>query len=88
MHLTIRKAGLAGLAALLICLGSGCASSQSQQTPVTPYMRSQVGTPNELSPEAPPGASQVRKVGGHWTCVINGQTMVYNSATTQWTPQK
>jgi hypothetical protein len=88
MQLNIRLAGMAGLATLLIFLGSGCASSQVEQTPVTPYMRSQVGTSNELSPLAPPGSSQVRKVGDHWTCVLNGRTMVYNGATSQWEPQK
>jgi hypothetical protein len=56
-----------------------------QQVPMTPYMRSQVGTPNELSPLAPGGAKNVHKVGDHWVCEMNGQTYVFNGA--DWVPQ-
>jgi hypothetical protein len=68
-------------------------ASQSQsgiyvkQVPMTSYMRSQVGTLNELSPLAPPQASNVRKVGGQWLCDINGQTMVFDAGTSCWAPQ-
>jgi hypothetical protein len=57
-----------------------------KQVPMTPYMRSQVGTPNELSPLAPPQAINVRKVGDQWLCDINGQVYVYNGAS-QWVPR-
>ncbi|MEJ2673280.1 MAG: hypothetical protein P8168_13985 [Deltaproteobacteria bacterium] len=89
MQFTKRLAGTALVASLLLILGTGCSSSsQVQQPPTTSYMRSQTGTSNELSPLAPPGASQVRKVGNHWTCRLHGHTLVYNSATSQWEPQK
>jgi hypothetical protein len=57
-----------------------------QQVPMTPYMRSQVGTPNELSPLAPSRATNVRKVGGQWLCDINGQVYVFDGAST-WVPR-
>jgi hypothetical protein len=67
-------------------------ASQSQsgifvkQVPMTSYMRSQVGTPNELSPLAPPQASNVRQVGGQWLCDLNGQTMAFDPGTSCWVP--
>ncbi len=91
------------MAALLsIILASGCASSPvvpaptqvqpgavySEQVPITDYMRSQVGTPNELSPIAPAEARNIRKVGHDWCCDLNGQSMVFDSATSCWVPQK
>ena len=98
----IHLAGIARLVSLLTILGSGCASapvapppSQTQpagvfieQVPITGYMRSQVGTPNELSPLAPAEARNVRKIGNHWCCDLNGQAMVFNSATSCWEPQQ
>ena len=98
----IKKIHLSGLVMLLIILGSGCASSpvtpppsQAQQSgvfieqvPVTSYMRSQVGTPNELSPLAPAEARNIRKVGHRWCCDLNDQGMVFDSATSCWVPQQ
>ena len=87
MHVKIHLAFLAMIVALLMGLGSGLAAPQIEQTPMTPYMKSAVGTPDELSPLAPAEARQVKKVGDHWTCVINGQPMVYNDAASRWEPQ-
>jgi hypothetical protein len=56
-----------------------------QQVPMTPYMRSQIGTPNELSPLAPGNARNIRKVGGQWLCELNGQTYIFNGA--DWVPK-
>lgn len=73
-------------AALLLVLGSGCASlpTQIQQPPPTAYTRSTVGTPDELSPQAPGEAQNVRRVGKYWQCEVNGKTMIYNDATSCW----
>lgn len=87
MHVKIHIAWLAAVASLLIMLGSGFAASEIEQTPMTPYMRSRVGTPDELSPLAPAEAKKVQKVGNQWTCEINGQPMVYNDAASRWEPQ-
>jgi hypothetical protein len=75
---------------LSILLASGCASSPStiKQPPPTSYTRSTVGTPNELSPQAPGEAQNIRKVGDHWVCEVHGKTMVYNNATSCWEPQQ
>jgi hypothetical protein len=92
------KGHIAGMAAasLWLILGGGCASSpvepassavKVEQVPTTDYMRSRVGTTDELSPLAPPEARQVRKVGNRWTCELNGQIMVYNDAASRWEPQ-
>jgi hypothetical protein len=100
MHAKINLAMLAVAASLLIILLGGCASSASgptpsaatpgaisvPQVPMTPYMRSQIGTPNELSPLAPGGAKNVHKVGDHWVCELNGQTYIFNGA--DWVPQQ
>lgn len=59
-----------------------------EQVPVTPYMRSQVGTPNELSPIAPAQARKIQKVGNRWTCELNGQAMIFNDGTSCWEPQR
>jgi hypothetical protein len=59
-----------------------------KQDPMTGYMRSQEGTPNELSPIAPHGARNVRKAGNYWLCDMNGQTLVFNSTSSRWEPQK
>jgi hypothetical protein len=87
MHVKIHLAWMAGLGALLILLGTGFAASEIVQPPQTPYMRSTVGTPDELSPLAPAAARKVCKVGNQWTCEINGQPMVYNEATSRWEPK-
>jgi hypothetical protein len=87
MHVKIHLALLAVVVGLLAGLGSGLAAPQIEQLPMTPYMRSAVGTPDELSPLAPAEARKVKKVGDRWTCEINGQPMVYNDATSRWEPQ-
>ena len=75
-------------ALLLIILAGGCAAPQLEQPPITSYMKSTVGTPDELSPLAPAEARNVRKLGNHWTCDLNGRVMVYNDATARWEPQQ
>jgi hypothetical protein len=87
MQLKIRLAGMAVVASLLIMWGQGWASPPIEQPPMTSYMQSAVGTPDELSPLAPAEATNVKKVGNHWTCEINGQPMVYNDAASRWEPQ-
>jgi hypothetical protein len=59
-----------------------------KQDPMTSYMQSQVGTPNELSPLAPAEATNVKKVGGRWTCDLNGRAMIFNGAASCWEPQR
>jgi hypothetical protein len=78
--------GLAMVASMFMILATGCASSSQhlEQPPKTSYMKSAVGTPNELSPMAPPEAKNIRKVGNQWQCEINGQEMRYNPATAHW----
>ena len=78
--------GMALAAAMLLILASGCASSPEQlgQPAMTSQMKSAVGTPDELSPLAPPEAKNVRKVGNQWMCDMNGQVMRYNAATSLW----
>jgi hypothetical protein len=88
MHVKILFAWMAGVGALLILLGTGFAAAEIVQPPQTPYMRSTVGTPDELSPLAPAAARKVCKVGNQWTCEINGQPMVYNEATSSWEPKQ
>jgi len=72
---------------LLVGLGRGSAAPPIEQPPMTSYMRSVVGTPDELSPLAPAEAKNVQKVGKRWTCEIHGQPMVYNDAASRWEPQ-
>jgi hypothetical protein len=40
-----------------------------------------------LSPEAPVGGQNVRKVGNQWTCELNGRVMIYNAAASSWQPK-
>jgi hypothetical protein len=80
-------AGLVVVAVLWGTGGSGLAAPPIEQPPMTSYMRSQVGTPDELSPLAPAEAKNVQKVGSQWTCEINGQPLVYNEASSRWEPQ-
>jgi hypothetical protein len=87
------KKGLVGtlilaLIASVAMLTAGCFSSSSSEGPPTSYMRSQVGTSNELSPQAPGEAKNLRKVGNQWLCEVNGRTMVYNHASSCWEPQQ
>jgi hypothetical protein len=102
MQVKIQLSGIMVVAAILLILSSGCASPpveqpsspgqqsifQIEQPPMTNYMKSVVGTPDELSPIAPAEAINVRKVGNQWMCDFNGQVMVYNDASTRWEPQK
>jgi hypothetical protein len=75
-------------ALLLVFLGSGCASSSGYKNPdVEATKLRTAGTSNELSPVAPVGAANVKKVGNHWTCEQNGRTMVYNDAASCWQPK-
>jgi hypothetical protein len=59
-----------------------------KQDPMTSYMQSQVGTPNELSPLAPAEATNIKKTGGRWTCDLNGRAMIFNDAASCWEPQR
>ncbi|MFZ5447817.1 MAG: hypothetical protein ACOZFS_04160 [Thermodesulfobacteriota bacterium] len=90
MQLKNQLAKMAGVASMLTIFGMGCASSPSQiqQPAPTGYTRSAVGTADELSPQAPGEAQNIRRVGNQWLCEVNGQTMVYNSATTRWEPKQ
>ena len=90
MHFIINLSRMAVAASLLLILTSGCASSEAPltQPPKTSYMKSAVGTPDELSPLAPLEARNVRKVGNQWVCDVNGRTMIYNEAAACWQPQK
>jgi hypothetical protein len=90
MGLKNNLAKMAVVISLLILLGSGCASSPStiKQPAPTSYTSSTVGTANELSPVAPGESRNIRKVGGHWLCEVNGKTMVYNDAAACWEPQQ
>jgi hypothetical protein len=96
MQIKIYLSVMALAASLLLILASGCASSSSsspsvdqpQQLPMTDYMRSRVGTPDELSPIAPAEARNVRKVGNQWLYDLNGQVWVYNDASARWEPQQ
>ena len=91
MQMNIRLSGMAAAASILVILASGCASSSSsslEQPPKTSYMKSAVGTPDELSPIAPAAARNVRKVGNRWLCDLNGQVMVFNDAAARWEPQQ
>jgi hypothetical protein len=87
MHVKRHLAIFGVVMALLAGSGSGLAAEDIVQPPQTPYMRSTVGTPDELSPLAPAEARQVKKMGDKWTCILNGQLMVYNEAASRWEPQ-
>jgi hypothetical protein len=81
-------AGMAVAALLLIVLGSGCASSPGYKNPDVEATKQRTqGTPDELSPLAPLGGQNVRKVGNQWTCEQNGRTMIYNDAASCWQPK-
>jgi hypothetical protein len=87
MQMKIHLSGMAVVATMLMILAGGCASSSTSQPAETSHMKSAVGTSDELSPLAPAEAKNVRKVGNQWMCDMNGQVMVYNSASGQWEPQ-
>jgi hypothetical protein len=100
MQIKIYFPSLAAAVSILLLWGSGCASSPSgpsspqtrgsgiyvEQVPITAYMRSQEGTPNELSPIAPSQARNIRKDGNRWLCEINGQTHAFDHASSCWQP--
>jgi hypothetical protein len=80
--------GMAVVASLLTVLGSGCAPSAPYKNPdVEANTQRTKGTSDELSPLAPVGGQNVRKVGNHWTCEQNGRTMIYNDAASCWQPK-
>lgn len=101
MHAKFNLVVIAVAASWLTISVAGCASSpvapaaspvpsasiRLEQPPMTGYMRSRVGTPDELSPLAPPEARKIHKVGDQWVCEVNGQTMVYRNASGRWEPQ-
>jgi hypothetical protein len=81
-------AGIAVAASLLTILGSGCGSSSAYKNPDVEATKQRTqGTPDELSPVAPLGGQNVRKVGNQWACEQNGRTMIYNDAASCWQPQ-
>jgi hypothetical protein len=81
-------AGMAVVALLLTVLGSGCASSPGYKNPdVVATTERTKGTPDELSPLAPVGGKNVRKVGNQWTCEQNGRMMIYDDAASCWQPK-
>ena len=89
MHVKNRLAGMAVAAMLVLILGSGCASSSGYRNPdVEATKQRTAGTADELSPLAPVGGQNVRKVGNRWTCELHGQTMIYNDAASRWEPQQ
>jgi hypothetical protein len=97
MQIKIYLSVMAVVASMSLILASGCASSSSSspssssslgQPQMTDYMRSKVGTPDELSPIAPAEARNVRKVGNQWMYDLNGQVWVYNDASARWEPQQ
>lgn len=88
MHLKNRLAGLAVVASLLTILGGGCASSSGYKNPdVEATKQRTVGTSDELSPLAPVGATNVKRVGNQWTCEQNGRVMIYDDAASSWKPK-
>ena len=89
MKTKVLFAGMAVTALLLLVLGSGCASSSGYKNPdVEATTKRTAGTADELSPQAPVGATNVKKVGNQWTCEQNGRLMIYNDATSSWSPKQ
>jgi len=86
----INLAVLAVATSLMLGLAGGCAPKEHplHQQPATSHMKKAVGTPDELSPLAPGGARNVRKVGKHWLCDLDGKVMVYHEAAGRWEPQR
>ena len=89
MHVKNRLAGLAVAALLLLFLGSGCATSSGYKNPdVEATKQRTAGTSDELSPLAPVGATNVKRVGNQWTCEQNGRVMIYDDAASGWQPRQ
>jgi hypothetical protein len=81
-------AAMAVVASLLTFLVSGCGSSAPYKNPdVEANTQRTKGTSDELSPLAPLGGQNVRKVGNQWTCEQNGRVMIYNDAASCWQPK-
>ena len=88
MQLKNRIAGLGVVVSLSLLLGIGCASSSGYKNPdVEATKQRTAGTADELSPLAPVGATNVKRVGNQWTCEQNGRIMIYNDAASCWQPQ-
>jgi len=89
MHVKNRLAGLAVAALLLLFLGSGCGTSSAYKNPdVEATKQRTAGTSDELSPMAPVGATNVKRVGNQWTCEQNGRVMIYDDASSGWQPRQ
>jgi len=89
VHGKIRLVGMAVAASLLIILGSGCGSSSVYKNPdVETTKQRTMGTTDELSPLAPVGATNVKRVGNQWTCEQNGRLMIYDEAASCWQPRQ
>ncbi|MCK9374949.1 MAG: hypothetical protein M0P73_02240 [Syntrophobacterales bacterium] len=86
MPLKMHRLGLSA-ALMFLMWGNSWAAPPLEQPPMTNYMRSVVGTRDELSPLVPAEATKVKKIGNQWTCEIKGQPMVYNEAAARWEPQ-
>jgi hypothetical protein len=75
-------------AALVIGLGGGCAPASGYKNPEVEATDQRTrGTVDELSPLAPAGASNVKRVGNQWTCMQNGRMMIYDDAASCWKPK-
>ena len=89
MHVKNRLAGLAVAALLLLFLGSGCGTSSGYKNPdVEATKQRTAGTSDELSPMAPVGATNVKRVGNQRTCEQNGRVMIYDDAASCWQPRQ
>ena len=88
MKVEAHLAGMAVAGLLLVILGSGCATSSGYKNPdVEATKQRTAGTSDELSPLAPVGATNVKRVGNQWICEQNGRVMIYNDATSAWQPK-
>jgi hypothetical protein len=88
MKVKVYLAGMAVTALLLTLMSTGCGSSSTYKNPDVEATKQRTqGTADELSPVAPVGGENVRKVGNQWTCVQNGRLMIYNDAASCWEPK-